>query len=232
MTTNILGTATVIASVKTLHARVEVLREVDERFVEVRVISGIGGWSRPGKVFCAGKSLLLDFVPAVPEVEPAPAVEVEPARPITEPMDAEDYMTVLVERQEQWKRAHPQARVFPLLEWFILAGEEDLVRLPETEPAAKPVRTPRVYRSAASLREERDALAARMERLAGMDGTPDRAAANLSPHARSRVARTAGRRRFERMDRDLAAYAELQRRVDALNGRIANAEARRADGKS
>lgn len=220
-----LRTATVVAHPVTLHARVEVLRRTGLHY-EVRVISGVGGWSKPGKTFFALAGVVkFDDAPEVAPVEAA-----EPT-PITEPMDAEDYMTLLVARQEQWKRA-TQARtglaprLLPLLEWFVLPGEEALVRLPESKPAPRKVRTPRVYRSAASLREERDALLARMERVAGAGVVQDRAAANLSPNSRSKAARRAGVRRFATMDRNLAKYAELQRRVNALNGRIANAEAR------
>jgi hypothetical protein len=233
MTTNanILGTATVIGSpFGTLQAHVEVVREITELFVEVRVISGIGGWSRPGKVFGARKSILVDFVPAGSESAPVvPEVETyQPAQPITEPMDAEDYMALLAERQQAWTRAHPEILAPALNEWFILAGEEALVRLPERAPAGKPARKPRVYRSAAELHGERGRLLARMIAVAGIEDTPDRAAANLSPNARSRAARTAGRRRFAKMDRDLATFAALQRRVVVLDGQIARAEAREA----
>lgn len=148
--------------------------------------------------------------------------------PIATPMTGEQYMTVLVERQQAWKQAHAKPGVrlrFPaLLEWFIQPGEEHLVLLPE--PAPKPPRTPRVYRSAESLRQERAELMEHMARVAGCNDAPDRAAANLSPHSRSRAARTAGRRRFARMDRDLEKYAALQRQLTALNGQIARAEAR------
>lgn len=229
--TNILGTATVIAAPgSVLRADVEVLREITELYVEVRVITGSGGWSRPGKVFGCRKSIVFDFVPRDAEAapvftEPEPF---EPAQPITEPTDAEDYMAVLMQRQQAWKRAHPHAELLPLLEWLTLPGEEDLVRLPEHAPAEKPARKPRVYRSAAELHEERGRLLARMITVAGTGDVPDRAAANLSPNARSRAARTAGRRRFARMDRALEEFARLRRRVTVLDGQIARAEAREA----
>lgn len=218
-------TATVVAHPVTLHARVRVLRRTGDRY-EVAVISGVGGWSTPGKRFFADA----DTVRFDDAGEVAPVETAEPT-PITEPMDAEDYMTLLAARQEQWKRA-TQARtglaprLLPLLEWFILPGEEALVRLPESKPAPRKARTPRVYRSAASLREERDELVTRMAHLAGTDDVPDRAAANLSPNSRSKAARRAGVRRFAKMDRDLGEYAALQRRVNGLNGQIARAEAR------
>ena len=141
-------------------------------------------------------------------------------------MTGDQYMEVLVERQRTWERKHTTPDMRPrypaLLEWFILPGEELLVRLPEPAPTTRPPR----YRSAESLRQERDQLVQRMAAIAGTGDTPDRAAANLSPHSRSRAARTAGRRRFDQMDRALETYARLSRRLTAMNGRIARAEAR------
>lgn len=148
--------------------------------------------------------------------------------PLTEPIDGDQYVrTVLVARQEAWLEEHPSARdrgLPPLLEWFVQAEDEPFVRLPDPEP--KPPPRPRQYRSAASLREERDEVERRMNAVADVDEPVDRAMANLSPHARSRAARNAGRRRFAQLDRDLEQYTALRRRYDALTGRIATAEAR------
>ncbi|GAA2678870.1 hypothetical protein LV78_005478 [Actinosynnema pretiosum] len=150
--------------------------------------------------------------------------------PITMPMTGEQYIEVLVERQRAWEQKHTKPGMKPgfpaLLEWFILPGEELLVQLPEPAPATRPVRRPRRYRSAESLRQERDQLVQRMAAIAGTDDTPDRAAANLSPRSSSRAARSAGRRRFDRMDRALETYTRLSQRLTVLNGRIARAEAR------
>lgn len=155
--------------------------------------------------------------------------------PITTPMTGDQYMEVLAERQRTWERKHTTPDMRPrypaLLAWFILPGEELLVRLPEPAPATRPTREPRRYRSAESLRQERDQLVQRMAAIAGTGDTPDRAAANLSPHSRSRAARTAGRRRFDQMDRALETYARLSWRLTALNGRIARAEAREKDNR-
>lgn len=220
-------TATAYAS-PGLNARVEILRPITTDFVEVRVISGVGGWARVGKVFGVRRSILSEFGPTV--VESAPEVETYAPVPIAEPMPAEDYMNVLVSRQEAWKLANARngvaPRLSPLLESFILAGEEDLVILPESAPAPRRVRQPRRYRSAASLREERDKLEARMAQVAGVGDDTDPAVVNLSPYSRSRAARNAGRQRFARLDRDLAEYARLRTLRDALNGRIARAEER------
>lgn len=151
--------------------------------------------------------------------------------PITTPMTGEEYMTVLAERQQTWEREHTKPGVrlrFPaLLEWFIVPGEEHLVQLPETaEPTTRPARRPRTYRSAESLRQERDRLAQCMEQVAGAGDTHDQASTNLSPYSRSRVVRRAGRRRFAAMDRALEKYARMVKRLAQLDGQIARAEAR------
>ena len=148
--------------------------------------------------------------------------------PLTEPISGDEYVrVVLIGRQEAWLAAHPDTglRFPPLLEWFIQPEDEGFVILPESEPAPKRTPQPRVYRTAESLRAERDKIERQMDAVAGV-GPTDRAAANLSPNARSRAARTAGRRRFAQMDRALSRYTALRARRDGLNGRIANAEAR------
>ncbi|MCD0445809.1 hypothetical protein LO763_19560 [Glycomyces sp. A-F 0318] len=167
-------------------------------------------------------------------------------------LTGDEYMKLLEQRRDAWEAAHPareavQAQIerikrdFPgvnpvirsdwkppvaLLEWFIEPGDENLVELPEPKPKRQP--QPRVYRSAASLREERDRLASRRAAIIGMDDDGDMAIVNLSPFARSKAARAAGRRRFAKLDRDLARVASLNRRIDALDFRIAAAETREA----
>lgn len=169
-------------------------------------------------------------------------------------MTGDEYMELLEQRRQAWESAHPareaaEARIaeikreFPganpqikpkwgppvaLLEWFIEPGDEDLVDLPKPEPKAKRQPTPRVYRSAASLREERDRLQQRLDLICGVEDTGDMAVVNLSPHSRSRAARTAGRRRFAKLDRDLDRAAGLRRRIQSLDFRINTAEAREA----
>lgn len=66
-----------------------------------------------------------------------------------------------------------------------------------------------------------------MARVAN-NGPDDRAAANLSPNARSRAARNAGRRRFAQMDRVLERYTRLETKRTRLCGQLARAEAREA----
>lgn len=221
-----LGTAHCHAA-DSLHAEVIVRHQIDSDFYEVEVISGVGGWDKPGKVLMVRASILGEITPADADAPaPAPVEAAEEPAPLSEPISADAYIGVLLARQAAYvARSFPDGTSLPPLEWFIRTEDEAFVILPERAPAAKRERTPCVYRSAASLREERDDVQRRID--AFDDGTvPDRAAANLSPNARSRAAARAGRRRFGRMDRDLVRFTALVRRRDALNHRIALAEAR------
>lgn len=145
---------------------------------------------------------------------------------LTGPISGEEYIQVLLARQAAHVAAHPHPRGWPpLLEWFVRAEDEPYVVLPEATPVPKRTPKPRVYRSAESIRAELEIVDAQLAAF-GVNDVPDRAAANLSPHARSRAAARAGRRRFTRMDRDLQRYTALTRRRDRLAGRLATAEAR------
>lgn len=151
------------------------------------------------------------------------------AVPLTEPIHAEAYMDVLQQRQTAWLAEHGgPLRYPPLLEWFIQPGDEQHVILPEPTPAQERPRKSRTYRSAATIRADLAAVEARMVQVADRGTTGDRAAANLSPHSRSKAAASAGRRRFAQMDRDLQRYAALAKRRDALAGQLARAENREA----
>ncbi|WP_133116296.1 hypothetical protein [Amycolatopsis antarctica] len=147
---------------------------------------------------------------------------------MTGPISRDDYMQVLVARQQAWHARNPHVKLPALYEWFIEDGDELYVIVPKQAPAPKKTVTPRVYRSAESLRAERDKLDADMARVAGAGDPGDRAATNLSPYSRSRAAASAGRRRFAQMDRALERYTAMSRRRDALDSRIAKAEAREA----
>lgn len=150
--------------------------------------------------------------------------------PLTEIVDGDTYIEVLLRRQAAWRDAHTVDGIvpvfLPMLEHFVREADEPYVRLHEQKPTPKRTPTPRRYRSAASLRAELADVEQRMERVAGRSDTGDRAAANLSPHSRSRAVSRAGRRRFAAMDRDLETYTRLLRRRDSLKSRIAKAEAR------
>lgn len=171
-----------------------------------------------------------------------------------ERMTGAEYIALLEQRRAAWEAAYPARealeasierikRDFPganptikpdwqppvaLLEWFVEPGDEHLVALPV--PESKPKRTPRprVYRSAASLREERDRLIERRDAITSVDDDGDMAIVNLSPNSRSKAARTAGRRRFAKLDSDLEKVASLNRRIGALDFRITTADAREA----
>jgi hypothetical protein len=127
----------------------------------------------------------------------------------------------------------PKWWVRPLLESFVLPSDEDLVELPEPQAAEpKPAPRPRAYRSAASLREERDRLQARRDAyIDSDDGSPAhdaRAIVNVSTQSKNRAARASGRRRHASNDRQLREYAALTRRIGALDSQIVKAEAREA----
>lgn len=56
---------------------------------------------------------------------PAARSRLGPVAPLTEPIDAEDYIGVLLARQAAWEAEHPrQGWMRPLLEWFIADGDE------------------------------------------------------------------------------------------------------------
>jgi hypothetical protein len=157
--------------------------------------------------------------------------------PLTAPIEGEAYMQLLLDRQAAYEATHPPKpdaitlRFPALLEWFIQPGDEDWVDVPETQPQPKRVATPRVYRSATSIAEELARIDARMAQIAN-SGPDDPAAVNISPYSRSRAARTAGRRRFAQLDRDLERYVALRKRRDALAGRLLSAQAREARAAS
>lgn len=153
---------------------------------------------------------------------------------LTAPIDGDTYVReVLTARQAAWTAAQPSGKGvvtlrFPaLLEWFIRDEDVQWVDIPAEKPTPKRTLKPRVYRSAASIREELDRVEARLARIAGEDST-DNAVVNLSPFSRSPAARRAGRARFERMDRDLANYTALSQRRNRLDGQWKSAVAREA----
>jgi hypothetical protein len=150
----------------------------------------------------------------------------------TDLLSGDQYMELLIQRQKAWMEAHPDAyndRFPPLYVWFIKPGDEALVDMAslEHEPTVKREPQPRQYRSAESLRAERDKVQEQIDALWNA-GPADRAAANLSPFSRSKAARRAGRRRFEALDREIERGAHLNRRLASLNSRIISAEAREA----
>lgn len=87
-------TATVTAGV-VLTARVKVLREINEMFCEVEVITGNGGWNKPGKVLTVRKSIMSDVREEKVATAPKPAPLPLPVREV-KPMPG----LVLVESAE------------------------------------------------------------------------------------------------------------------------------------
>lgn len=141
-------------------------------------------------------------------------------------MSGDEYMDLLLQRQADWERdnrineARPWVR--PLLEWFIRPGDEELFTPPAETPQPKREANPRVYRTAASLREERDRLAAQAEPLT-RPILSDRAAAGGVALGAKRTARVQ-----KSEDRRLQKYVALTRRIESLEHRIRLAEAREA----
>jgi hypothetical protein len=157
---------------------------------------------------------------------------------LTGPISLDDYMGVLAARQAAYEAerqaAHPALgfRLPALLTWFIRDDDEQYVITPDAAPSPKPepkTTKSRVYRSAASIREELARVDAQLAAI-GAEECTDNAVVNLSPFSRSKAAARAGRRRFARMDRDLEKHTALSRRRARLAGSLTRAEAReRAD---
>lgn len=152
-------------------------------------------------------------------IRPAPGVVLDP----------QGYMDLLVERQNAHMAEHPPTLpwLVPLLEWFIQPGDEDLVDMDAIEASnarssdsPKPERTPRVYRTSESLREERDRLIAQRAPLAEPI-SPDRAASGGVALGAKRTARLQTRE-----DSRLRRYVALTRRIETLDHRIRSADAR------
>ncbi len=145
------------------------------------------------------------------------------------------YMDLLLERQAAYESEHPPVGwVRPLIEWFIQPGDEDLIDMAaidaenaRTSEQPKRVAKPRTYRSAASLIEERDRLAAKRDALSDMrrHGTDDLAAyGGVGVRQTSRQRAKYG----ARMERALSEYVRIDGKVKALDSRIVRAQAREA----
>lgn len=142
-------------------------------------------------------------------------------------LTGDEYMDLLVERQAAYVAAHPplQPWAAPLLEWFVLPGDEEIFTPPKATPRQRPARRPRTYRPASHWREKLERLDAA---LASLDpgprhGTTDRAAyggVGIPQTARqnakwdTRISRTARR------------YVELTQAREEVAGKLARAEMR------
>jgi hypothetical protein len=132
----------------------------------------------------------------------------------------DQYLALLQSRRDEHEAEHPARPGFPaLLEWFVRDGDEELFTPPAETP--KPAPQPRHYRSAASLRAERDYVAALRDRVADSAALPDVAASRgLALGARGTA------RHQQASDRALARHAALTARIDHLDWRIGRAERR------
>ncbi len=132
-------------------------------------------------------------------------------------MTGDEYIAVLEQRRAE---AAPAGERFPaLLEWFVRPGDEELFTPPEppvrmTPPKVRMTR-PRARKTRTELTAERDRLTALQAPLAE-PVFPETAAAHGVALGPRRTAKAAAAQ-----DQRLARWAHLQRRIDALNHRIA-----------
>jgi len=136
-------------------------------------------------------------------------------------MSGDEYIALLLERQAEAVTGNPLAPA-PLLESMVRPGDEALFTPPVEQPQPKRVTAPRRYRSAADLRAERDRLIGRRDAVAE-PVMPEVAAAHGVALGARRTARAQATQ-----DRRLAQWADLNRRVEALDQRIAAATRREA----
>lgn len=152
----------------------------------------------------------------------------EPATKLT----GDEYMQLLTQRMnefmdEQQRKADAAATgnqprlplLPPLLEWFIRAGDEDLVELPE--PPAKPKPQPRYYRPASYWRERIARLETQMATVSARASVGDRAAAGGCALGPKRTALFQ-----KRADAALTRYIALEKKLTHARWMLRSAEAR------
>ncbi|WP_159840149.1 hypothetical protein [Nocardia sp. CY41] len=144
---------------------------------------------------------------------------------LTHRVTLDEYMVVLQQRADEWLAGQksPNLRFPPLLEWFVLDGDEAMVDLPEPEQKPdKPKPQPRRYRPASYWRERIAALEAQMAPLTE-PLINDRAAAGGVALG---VKRT--RRIQAREDSRLQRYVELRNQLEHAQSMLRRAESREA----
>lgn len=155
----------------------------------------------------------------------APAGAGSPAPRLT----PDEYMALLVERQAAHIAKHPPnpSWLVPLLEWFVLPGDEDLFTPPEPTPQPKPERKPRTYRPASHWREK---LARIDAELAALDTGPRHGTTDMAAYGGVGVPQTARQNAqwAKRIDRTAERYGRLRRARDEIAGKLARAERREA----
>ena len=145
--------------------------------------------------------------------------------PLTEPILAEAYMALLVERQSVYVAEHLSGApwIKPLIEWFIWPGDDDLVILPDRtteEPA--PTRT-----DADRLADAEAGVARWTERLVKADAALAAAVGRSRPaedNAVVNIPRTP--RMWKRLDSDISRVIQAGRVRDNADNKLAMARAR------
>ena len=143
-----------------------------------------------------------------------------------------EYGNVLVERAEAWRREHPsRLGAPPLLEWFILDSDVDLVDMDAIDAANAAAddqptqRRPRRYRPAAHWRAQLERIDARLAALTGYTRhATDDPAAYGGIGIRSTPRQTA--RHLARLDATSAEVVRLTTRRQDVVGKLLRAERR------
>lgn len=155
-----------------------------------------------------------------------------PASPLLTP---DQYVALLLRRQEEHAATHPRVLGFPpLLEWFIEPGDEDLVDMAAIDrpaPSPRPARSkrPRQYRPASHWQAELERIEQRMAAINGIQrhATTDPAAyGGLGIHQTARQARRYG----AQIDRAAAEYVRLEKRKTHAARMLRAAQAREVAG--
>lgn len=148
---------------------------------------------------------------------------------LTEPIAADAYMALLVERQQVYEAAHPPVKwARTLVEWFCWPADNDFVILPtRTTAEPKPKRTPPTREA---LIAKRDALQSQLGRLIdkrdravlgprhGTDDIAAYAGIGIRTTARQNAKRAAA------MDRSITETARLMKRISQVTGSLARVE--------
>lgn len=142
-------------------------------------------------------------------------------------LTGDEYMALLVERQAAYVAAHPPLKpwIMPLLEWFVLPGDEELFTPPKPKPQPKPARKPRTYRPASHWRERLERIDAA---LAALDPGPRHGTTDRAAYGGVGVPQTARQNAqwANRIDRTARRYGELSRAREEIAGKLARAERR------
>ena len=149
-----------------------------------------------------------------------------PAAPL---LTGDEYMALLVERQAAHIAKHPPnpSWLVPLLEWFILPGDEDLFTPPKPTPQPKRERKPVNYKPASHWRQKLERIDAE---LAALDPGPRFGTTDMAAYGGVGVPQTARQNRqwARRIDRAAERYGRLTRARDEIAGKLARAKRREA----